>query len=352
MIVWTFPHDPKLPHLPQIMAPERVKYYLPSALFPRGIEDPQELMVLAIESIRYCPADRCTLCCHLQWGSSSGPQRGLLFGKIFNDDRGREIYHQHALLWKKSLENPDGFLVAQPLEYSENAKLMWQQALPGIPLLHIINGINYTTFLAAVAKGLASLHASGLSSPVHIAIQDRLRQIRKRTSKMIQTFPVFQKAVHSIVDDLEHRAMYLTPMPEQLIHGDFHIKQLLVHKGKIGVCDYDDFAMGDPTQDLATFLVDLLFRDVDTRLIHLISIAFFHAYKAHVDWEIPVDRLQWQIHIEIIKKLYRLCFRKFQRRGFAEYIHQIITLVQQEINPETDLGTLASQVAKIRSMQS
>jgi len=350
-IVWTFPHDPRLSHLPQVIDPEGVKSYLPYDLLPSGLDAAEDVSALSVETIQYLPEDRCTVRYHLQWRPSDTCSKTLtIFGKMFKDTRGREIYRRHEHLWKTAIKNPEGFMVAQPLGYNDSAQLMWQEGLPGVPLADTIDRTNCKDFLDSVARGLASLHESGLSSPVKKTIQDRLRQVRKRTTRVIQAFPFFKESLQSIVRELENSALHLTPTTTGFIHGDFHIKQLLIHKDRVGICDYDDFANGDPAQDIATFIVDLIFRDLDPDFIDMISTTLWHSYSSHIAWTMPVDRMRWQIRIEFIRKLYRLFFRRFLRPGFEGYMQQIIAIAQKEINPDTDIGALADQVAKIRAM--
>src|SRR5262245_16068787 len=116
--------------------------------------------------------------------------------------------------------------MAQPLGYNETVKTVWQAALPGIPVLSLIDRTNYRDFLESAARGLARLHQNDLGGPTRVTLQDRLTELREKVAYVARAFPRLWKPLRSLVRDLEKRAVRLTPSPEKLIHGDFHIKQL------------------------------------------------------------------------------------------------------------------------------
>ena len=45
--------------------------------------------------------------------------------------------------------------------------------------------------------------------------------------------------------------------PQTLIHGDFHPDQVWIAAGRVVLFDFDEFAIGNPMEDLAEFIVRL-----------------------------------------------------------------------------------------------
>lgn len=333
MIVWVFPHDPAMPHLQEVADPEKVKTYIPYDLLPSGAGETKNLMQVKMKVIHYRPEVRCTTRFDLLWGNSDEPRTMALFGKTFVDDRGRDIYHRMEGLWRKSLEDPDGFMVAQPLEYNETIRTIWQIGVQGDPLVRIINQDNYKRLLKSIAKGLASIHNCDLFSPGRVSITDDLQEIEKKTAKLVQAFPPLRESLEPMVRDLGERMPRLMPIHDRLTYGDFHIQQLLVQKGKIVFLDFDEFATGDPIKDIANFMVDLYFHKFDPSFVRLMNTWLFHSYRSLVPWQVPVDRLNWYIQAQFITKAYRFYVRQETN---LEDIHRALTLAMEGVPLEGD----------------
>lgn len=327
LIIWIFPNDPVLRHLPKCIQPEAVKQYLPYDTLPTGLDGPADLVNITSEVVHYRPEVRCTTRYRLQWGGPDNPKERVLFGKTFNDDRGKEIHQRMETLWKISSDHPESFMVAQPLAYHEEIKTVWQAGLKGDPFVDVIDQTNDRPLLEAVGGGLARFHKSDLSSIVKITLDDHLGEIKKKLAKLIHAFPRFAGSLRSIEHDLVQRVHQLTPVPERIIHGDFTVQQLLVCEGRIAFFDFDEFAIGDPTQDVANFIVDLHFRSFDRSLVEEMKVVFSHAYRRRVDWPLSADRLFWHLQIQFITKAYRIYIQ--QKPGMEKEIKEIIVLAQE-----------------------
>jgi hypothetical protein len=325
-VVWAFPNDPELPHLPEVMDPQRMTHYLPYHRLPAGFNTPQDIAAVEVEVVHYYPEERCTTRYTLHRGAPARPQTLTLFGKTFKDCVGEEIYRRLEYLWRQSQAEPTGFVVAQPLAYDETVHTIWQASLPGVPLIDLIDRGNYRKLLAEVARGLAGIHRSNLPSAVRETLDGHLATIRHKTEKLIHAFPQFTAPLQSLVQSLEESMPQLPATPDRLIHGDFHLRQFLVHEGQIVFFDFDEFAMGDPMRDLASFIVDLHVHGFAPDLVQEMTAVFCEAYRAQVNWDVPVDRLAWYLRLLFITKAYR-SYRQ-QRPGLEDDIQHFITLAQ------------------------
>jgi len=327
MIVWAFPNDPMLSHLPECMGPQAVKRYLPYDHLPPGFDQPEDITSMTEEVVHYRPEARCTIRYRLECGPVDGPKGLVLFGKTFKDDQGKEIYRRMNILWNLSSRDPENFTVAQPLSYSEEIKTVWQSGLQGDPLAEVIDRTNYRHLLEAVASGLARLHKSGLSSATKIAAEDHLREIKKKIAKLTHAFPRFKEPLQSIEQGLEQSMPQWTHAPDRIIHADFSVQQLLVCEEKIACFDFDEFVIGDPTQDIANFIVDLYFRPFDRDLVKLMISRFVHAYEQKAGLEISTNHLNWYVQILFVTKAYRFYLQ--QRPRIEEEIEATIGLAQK-----------------------
>jgi len=329
MDVWVFPNDPTLSHLPEVIDPEVVKQSLFYDLLPKGLDSPDDVKGIKVEVVNYRPEVRCMIRCHLQTGRSDQVKTFTLFGKTFKGARGRNVYNRIQYLWQRSLDNPDSFIIAKPLGYNEAVDLVWQEGLPGIPLKDLINPESYPDYLTDVAKGLADFHKTCLSSPFTVTLKDNLIEIRKKYDKLIASFPQFREPLYILVQELEKSVADLGPIPQVLIHNDFHINQLTVNEGRIALFDFDEFAVGDPLQDLANFIADLSFLGYDKDLMRAMTTTFIHSYVSHAEWNVPADRLNWHIKVRLITKAYRFYIQQIP--DLESSVQEAISLAQEGI---------------------
>lgn len=326
LVVWAFPNDPQLLHLAEVIQPQRVIRHLPYHCLPAGFNTPKNLGRIEVEVIHYYPEQRCTTRYQLQ-AKESG-QALCLFGKTFRADEGREIYRRMAYLWQKSLAEPDGFIVAQPLEYNDKIKTIWQANQPGTPLIRLINRTNYQPLLKAVAQGLVSLHQSELASPVKKTFNDHLTEVRAKIDKLGLACPMFIEPLGVLLRDLEKSAPDLALTPERLIYGDFHLRQLSASGDRIVFFDFDEFALGDPMQDLANFMVDLHFHHFESDLVKRMATTLAEAYRVRANGDWSPDRLCWHLRLQFITRAYR--FYRQQKPNLEQAVQRIMTLTQPE----------------------
>lgn len=332
MIVWAFPNDPVLLHLPECIHPEAVKRHLPYDRLPSGLNGPADISGLASEVVHYRPEVRCTTRYRLQSGTAADPKEIVVYGKTFNDARGEEIYQRMNALRRSGADNTERFIVAEPLAYCEEIKTVWQSGLDGDPFADVINERNYRSLLERAAGGLAFFHKSGLSSTVRITLDDHLEEIKKKIAKLIHAFPGLRELLQSIEHDLAQRIQQLLPVLEGIIHADFTVQQLLVCDGRIAFFDFDEFAIGDPAQDVANFMVDLHIRPFDRSLVEEMKVVFLRAYRRRSDRLLSDDRLHWHLQVQFVTKAYRIYIQ--QAPGLEKEIEAILSLAQKKITSE------------------
>ncbi|MEK9142386.1 MAG: aminoglycoside phosphotransferase family protein [Nitrospirota bacterium] len=326
LILWRFPHDPALPHLRQLVDLLAVEQHLPSeGLSQIGIQGTPQ--VLARHLVNYRPEIRCTNRYDLY--DSNHDQTCQLFGKTFRDREGQSLHKRLQYFWDRSLADPDAMAVAQPLGYTAAVNTVWQFGVSGTPLLQVLNPLNYKHYISAVARGLASLHTSGLAGLATHSPDDHLLEIRKKLTKLADAIPQLSETFGTMADHFEQAAPHSSAIPFRPIHWDFHVDQLLVDKGRLIFCDLDELINGDPIQDLANFLVDLRFRNIDAGLVRLMAAELYDSYRQQVGWGVPVKRLVWHARLQFINKAYRHYLRFAP--GFERIVGDIIRLAEGEL---------------------
>lgn len=323
-IVWRFPHDPVLTHLPEVLDAEKVQSYLPWEVLLDNVPGPGGLTDLTNRVAHYLPEKSCTTRYDLRWQVAGTPHELTLYGKTFKGEEGKEIYERITHFWHTSRQDPESITVAQPLVYTESVKTIWQQAVDGVPLSRVIDESNFEHYLEAVARGLTTLHKSRLASSRTVTIEDHLVESRKKSLKLEEALPLLTTQLQALLRRLETDAPSLTLAEHTLIHGDCQFGNLLAQDDRVVFLDFDDCVQGDPTRDVANFIVYLHFYDFSPTLRETMSSTFLASYQRLVEWDVSDERLAWHLCVQFLNKAYRAYFQ--QATGTEQEVLRILDL--------------------------
>ncbi len=329
MIVWIFPNDPKLSHLPALIHPDKVKMQLPYSHLPDGLNGPEDVKGLEVDVIRYHPEVRCTMRYRLAWGHSNPEKTVMLYGKTFLGEEGLSLFHLTNDLWEISIKDPKFFIIAKPLIYDAPLKMVWQQALTGKPITALIQASHDMDYIKDVAINLAHLHKSTLSPETPHTTRDRLPAIQKKILKLISVFPDLETRLKALSLQLEDDFSHLPQMEDRSAHGAFRIKEIIECQGRLAVFDLDNIAIGDSVRDLALFLSDLYAESDDKTLFFPRASTFYQTYRSQVDWDVPFERLQWHIRVQFIKRAYWIYKHKGQFPRLEEKVGKALSRARQ-----------------------
>ncbi len=326
--LWGFPNDPQLPHLPLVVDPEKVKPYLVAGQVLPVVwaANPSSIQVTA-EILHYYPEERCTLRYDLRNRANEQSEGITLIGKTFADQSGEQIYRRLHEAWQQSISQPGRFRVAQPLAYVAEIKTIWMRHAAGTPLLKKINTTNAEQLLSAVARGLVDLQRSRFSDTKALTVDEQMAELQRKMQKLSAALPELADALQSMSASLRHDAHSFGQSTVQLMHGDFHIRQLLVEQNEIIFLDFDEFALGDPLQDVANFIVDLHYEGFALPFVHAMTRLSIEAYAREADWPVPTERLQWHIRYQFLTRAYR--FYRQHRLSLSEDVQQALSFAQE-----------------------
>ena len=328
MFVWPFPSDPTLSQLPQLCEGEHVRNFIPySDPTQQQTWQWREDLPITIHPVSYHPENRCTI--RYEFGSgtdTNSPPRLTMYGKTFNDDRGRHLYSRLKTLWKWSQETPDSFLVPRPCRYDEIVKTVWEEGLTGQALIDVITPNNLPDLMSSVAKCLASFHRSELALPPGAETKLLFEEFKKKTLDMTQAFPNVRDALTSVLSDMEPLPVGLVARAKAPVHGSFRIGELLSCGSRIGTCDLDNCCLGDPLQDLAYFFADLHFCGIPPALRDQLAVAFCQAYQIHIDIEVPLSHITWHYQLRLLRKAYWIYQKQSVKPGTERRILKVLQL--------------------------
>jgi aminoglycoside phosphotransferase len=328
-VVWAFPNDPKLPHLPEVIDPQAVRRYLPYSYLPRGLDSAASIGDVQVEVVRYKPEVRCTTRYELQPRLGAETDAVVVYGKTFGHGRGAEISRRMHGLWSQSAAGGGHQLrVARALGHSEVVRTVWQEGLPGTPLIRLIDGHNYRDLLERAAAGLVRFHRAEMGALPSKTLPDDLAAVRAEAAEMAQAFPRHAMHLAAVVSGLERGIPSLEEHPPGLVHGDFLLKQLVLHEGQLGLCDFDNLSIADPIQDLANFVVDLHFQQFDSRLVDDMAATFLDSYAAHATRAVPTRRMRWHCRLHVLRNAYYFYKRRHWAPRFEEELARILDLAE------------------------
>ena len=328
LLVWVFPQDPAIPHLPEVSDPERVIEHLPYSFLPKGLDGPEDIRSVDAAVVNYRPELRCTTRYDLSWGKADHPQHLTIFGKTFRSGEGRDVYARSEYLWKRFTGVDEDVLFAQPLGYRSEVQTLWQLGVEGTPLCRVIEEDNCDSYLRTVAKGLAMVHNSDLAGLPTWTLDEHLTEAAKKIEKLRRVEPSLVKELDLLSQLVYRDAPNLSDIPLRPMYWDFHVDQLLAQDEKVVFFDFDELAVGDPLQDIANFIVDLQFRDVSKPLARRMAKSLYDSYRSQVKWEVPINRVRWHARVQFINKAYRVYIQ--QPPHVKETVQEIIQMAAKD----------------------
>lgn len=295
MLVWSFPDDPGLPQLRALLEPHPSLAGLPMPLRAEIRARRTDGALLAPELVRYRPEERATLRWRLPRGTT-------LYAKTFAGEEGAALHQRFAGFAARAGER-DAFEVAPPIGYDAGTRTFWQRGVVARGLSEALTEENCAGLMKRVARGLAHLHGLDLPAGQRRALADLSEAAQRRARKLARCLPEHAEAAARVGETIATHAGRFPNAPEGLIHGDFHIEQLRLRGQRVVVFDFDEFARGDPLEDLASFAVkcaladEQLARSASDRLAEWYARARPDAFDAR--------RLAWHLAVQWLHKASR-----------------------------------------------
>jgi aminoglycoside phosphotransferase len=292
MVGWRFPDDPAMPWLAQLMDSQQATTLIPAA---------GQRPLLAIEVVNYRPEIRCTA--RYRFAAIKSEPALVVYGKTYADERGKTVHDHLTILQKQSRSNAC-FVMPKALAYDTEHRTLWLEGLHGQALAELDFATGVTEKIPALVNALAAFHQLKLSSLPVVTSQKQLQEWRKKADKLSHAYPAIQPALTSLLAELHQSC----PVFEMLglIHGDFHIDQLLVlPDGRLALFDYDELALGDPLLDLANFAADLYNYPYPIAAIDPLVQQLFKAYSAANHGQTDPQRFAWHLRGQLLTRAYR-----------------------------------------------
>lgn len=314
LLLWALPNDPGLPQLARLLDPTAAARWLPGGASAE----------VQVELLRYEPRQRATLRYRLAGCDGSAPR--TVYAKTFCDERAAAIDARFGHFWHIAQADPDAPLVAQPLGFDAATRTVWQAPAVGVPLREALRNhgaalplAEAEKLLGRVAHALACLHAAPLAPTANAtprSVAHWLAEVQRRCKKIGRADAALAARAERVVEIIEQHAARQAARPLSLIHGDWHPDQVWVHEGRVLLFDFDEFTLGDPMEDLASFALKL---EQDGAAPALVA-AFIADCASAAPQRFDRDSLAWHLAIQSLLQASRAFV--YQQPGWARTLER------------------------------
>ena len=281
---WRFPYDPAVPWMAEVADPAAVRSHLP---VPASHVE--------IDVLTYRPENRLTA----RYRIVHQGQSQTIYGKTYSNGHGelvnRRLHHLAAR----------GFLMPSPLGYSPAIRTVWQAAFEGVPVRELVQGPRGAELLAGAARQLLALHESGMECSPHLTLKEMHADLAKKMAKLALVVPAAEARLGRIVDRLGLTLSGLAPIAPRVVHGDFHIRQLMARGREVALFDFDEAAWGDPIEDFGHFLADLHGDGFEDSFAGSAAATLLASYRAAGGPPVDPERLRWHTACHLLTRAYR-----------------------------------------------
>jgi len=292
-----FPDDPGLPCLTEFttgtaaaLLPDAAKQWLhrPDAVH--------------VEVVSYRPGERCVLRFSPAACGNVGPARQpSVFAKCYSLGLGAKV----AVRCRTLLQSAEGLSLPALLHFDAARDVLWLAGIDGpLAAAHCDGSLGAET-ARLLATGTAALHAARDVAEETFHRAQLVDETGRRLAKLALALPSEQPGLAKLGARLLAVGARLPPPRYQTIHGDLHLRQWVMAAGRAYLVDFDELALGEAEQDLASLIVDMEYRGHGGAPVADLLLAY--AQRANRPPDLAL--LEWHYHLQLVAKAYRLYWR-------------------------------------------
>jgi hypothetical protein len=203
-----------------------------------------------VRVVRCHPGNRCTV--------RGGRGAGERFVKVLSRAEAHDDQPEVRARWEAARAGQLSFAVAEPHGWDHRTFASWYGVVPGDPVRERIGARAPLELARRVGASLGELAVSSLQPTSTVDATRQLARSARAVGRAAAMAPALAPSLHRVYDGICKAHQRLGPRALVPTHGAASLGQWLVDDtGRLGLIDFDRFAMGDPEFDLATFLVEL-----------------------------------------------------------------------------------------------
>ena len=206
----------------------------------------------AAEIVKYSPQKRCTV-------------RIVREGKVYyvkvypskfvKRQRGEGIDETGRVFWSLSQSGVLNFRVPRPVGWDGATQTVWNAELPGTAAIEKLKSPKGEEIAFNIGRAVALIALSGIVPRRVFDYPNQLTDAAEFAEITNRRFPELKSVVEPLLTSFKRPELPIRKLTP--IHGDMHIDQWLTDRNRLGLLDFEDFALGHPERDLAFFMVQL-----------------------------------------------------------------------------------------------
>ena len=313
MVLWSFPNDRKLTHLPELLNIEFLRSHLPRHLRALDGDESSELATITTEILHYLPERSCMIRYHLLLKRRlTGESRALtLYGKNYRDDSGAAV---DAIMRQLAGQMPGN---AVPLGYDPELRTLWQSHVPGAPFLwESLEAPDAMEVVRRIARCVAEFHSCTVRTPWRYDLRDIDESLMDTIELAERTNPEVAGRITSLVNALlaQRKSMGWEDALTTPLHRDLKMCNFLISEERVALIDMDSVGLGDPLTDMGSLIANFYLTGIragsDFGMIRKVVEVFGSAYAEAVPWTVSQARLNWYTAAAFIHEVTRRSIRQ------------------------------------------
>lgn len=302
-LIWVFPNDRKLASLALIQDHVALGREVLPHLVTTYWGQHWRFSQAHSERVHYLPEHTCCVrtrftLTHTVTGEVRHP---VLYGKTYYNDQGRNTMAAMVQLWRSPARQQGRLAIPQPIAYLAPWKMLWQSEVAGIPALDgLRNQPDFQLRMSDIADSVAALHQTLLEHlQTACANEQPLAQLQRVLYLVLRVKPEYARPMEVIIGHLCRTLPDSRTRPVATLHGDLHLKNVLINERQAFLIDLDNLYLGDPLRDIGSLIASLLYLpllgQLEKHQTHRLIALFLHYYQRHIHWRIPTNDLCWYV---------------------------------------------------------
>jgi hypothetical protein len=345
MVLHTFPYDPELPYLGQLVEVDFIKRQVEENLAGFGLSSGWKCVEVVPRLGKYRPNKRYVFRCELVLADAANDRRQIVFySKTYDSPQSRYVFEVLQKVYQSACLTGQ-FNIPRPILHVDSANTFWQMAWEGknfSSAMHQLGWANLpqTGFVPQIATMLAALQQVKMPElqmapgPTTALV---IENARGDAGDIAGFLPEQRAAVEKIIEALELLAPAIEAHKLQTtIHGTFKIAQILYRaepdgRSQLALVDFDSVACGDPLYDVAEFIASLVHlragEGIPAAPIAESVELFLTSYQNQVPWACDRRRVAWYVVAFLLAKIHSSLKKLRSKR--VEKIPAAFDLVQE-----------------------
>lgn len=183
-------------------------------------------------------------------------RHGTCFARLrpVTSGAGKGAFDQHCALWG-ALGTQADLTIPCPMGFDADIGVALFKALPGRSPMFM--GAEGQTEVTTVMQAIAALHAVQLIAQKHSAT-DELDVLCAWFDRVQTVFPALAQGLLAPMHRIRQQMDALAKPDFGLCHRDLHEGQVLLHRGRVGLLDFDTMRLADPALDIGNLQAHLV----------------------------------------------------------------------------------------------